>query len=91
MPALKQPRTDARPGTLAPSDSGFDDAHKVSAYTHSAANPGNCLGAPPRDVERMLRRHDAKLPRYLDVQRLRDIAQSHLRWPLLGKPSGERS
>lgn len=91
MTALKQPRIDTRPGTSTSSGAAFDDEHKVSAYTHSAADPGNCLGAPPRDVERMLRRHDAKLPRYLDVKRLRDIAQSHQRWPLLGKPSGERS
>lgn len=45
-----------------------------------------CMAAPPRDVGRMLRRHDASLPRYLDVHRLQQIEASHRRWPLLGKP-----
>ncbi len=40
------------------------------------------LGPPPRDVGRLLERHGASLPLYLDAQRWRDIGAAHRRWPL---------
>jgi len=47
------------------------------------------LGAPPRDVARLLGRHDASLPQYLDVQRHRSASAGQQRWPLLqGSTSG---
>ena len=42
-----------------------------------------CLAPPPRDVGRLLERHGADLPQYLDVQRWQLIQESHRRWPLL--------
>ncbi len=55
--------------------------YAVSANTNIPR--ARLLAAPPRDVTRLLKRHGATLPRYLDAQRWRDIGHSHQRWPLL--------
>jgi len=64
-----------------------EGAYSTGENEIASANTGDslgvCLATPPRDVERLLDRHDARLPRYLDTHLQRSIAESRERWPLL--------
>jgi len=60
-----------------------DEQHSAVVSADSQSASATCLGAPPRDVGRMLERYGTMLPRYLDAQRLLEIQGSRQRWPLL--------
>lgn len=88
MPALSQLRPASRAGSpSSPSPGAADDA-AVTAIPMSAQR----LGAPPRDVERLLAHYGTALPRYLDAQRWRAVERAHRHWPLMrtGSAAGTR-
>jgi len=80
MPELPPPAPASSAGTRLPSSDDLPIAAEVSASKIAGAKR---LAAPPRDVDRLLVRYGAQLPRYLDAQRWREIDDSHQRWPLL--------
>jgi hypothetical protein len=72
-------RSRQRKGTVSPQEDGQN--RQVSA--NNIAGATCCLATPPRDVGRLLEQHGSSLPRYLDIQRWRQIQDSRERWALL--------
>jgi len=82
MPALSNPSPAlGAPARLSPLHCG-DDAVR----TGQEPKRPQLLGAPPRDVQRLLEIHNARLPHYLDTQRGRALAAAQQRWALLLAP-----
>jgi len=78
LPLVLKPRTGKR-GAIARDLGGAGLEAGVSTNLTSVG--ASHLGHPPRDVARLLDRHGASLPQYLDAQRWRQIADAHQRWP----------
>jgi hypothetical protein len=80
LPLVRKPST-GKCGLIARDIGQISAEKRVSTNTDVVG--ARHLDVPPRDVGRLLERHGASLPLYLDAQRWRDIAGSRQRWPRL--------